>query len=145
MSFTVITPKEEHFQDYYLLRWEVLRKPWNQPLGSERDTNEKESWHFAVVDEDGLIRGVCRLQNNKEGIGQIRYMAVDSRFQGKGLGGMLLQVAEDKAVTLGFTTIILQARENAVPFYQSKGYQIEDKTFILFDSIQHYLMKKDLK
>ena len=32
------TPKE--FEAYYLLRYEVLRKPWKQPFGSEKDDME---------------------------------------------------------------------------------------------------------
>ena len=55
MTFTVVTPQESDFKEYYLMRWQVLRKPWNQPIGSERDANEESSWHFAVKDELGFI------------------------------------------------------------------------------------------
>ena len=39
----IIQPKSpEDFKKYYNLRYEVLRKPWNQPIGSERDRKERD-------------------------------------------------------------------------------------------------------
>jgi predicted GNAT family N-acyltransferase len=38
--------------------------------------------------------------------------------------------------------MILEARENAVPFYKSLGYEILKKSYLLFGEIQHYTMHK---
>ena len=38
--------------------------------------------------------------------------------------------------------IILNARENAVPFYQKLGYNITEKSNLLYGKIQHYRMQK---
>ena len=40
--------------------------------------------------------------------------------------------------------LTFEARENAVPFYKSLGYQIEQESYLLFGEIQHYRMKKAL-
>jgi predicted GNAT family N-acyltransferase len=40
--------------------------------------------------------------------------------------------------------VVLQARESAVPFYKSNGYEIVKKTHLLFNEIPHWLMKKNL-
>ena len=40
--------------------------------------------------------------------------------------------------------IILNARENAVNFYKNSGYEVIRETYILFDKIQHFEMKKVL-
>jgi GNAT superfamily N-acetyltransferase len=72
-------------------------------------------------------------------------MAVNEAFQGKGVGKALIKFLENRAVTMGIGTIILQARENAVNFYLSQGYSVVEKTFLLYDSIQHYLMQKNLR
>ncbi len=135
---------QQEWDKYYQLRWEVLRKPWNQPIGSEKDTSEDTSIHFMALNEQNEILGVCRLQKNSETEGQIRFMAVSKNAQGKGIGKLLIKAAEKKAIELGINTIILQARENAVPFYISCKYEIVEKTFVLFDTIQHYLMTKKL-
>ena len=41
--------------------------------------------------------------------------------------------------------IELQARENAVEFYKNSGFTVKEKSFVLWDIIQHYLMVKDIK
>jgi len=42
-------------------------------------------------------------------------------------------------------TVILHARENTLPFYQHHGYTLVERSFLLFDEIQHYLMSKRLR
>lgn len=135
---------QEEWDKYYHLRWEVLRKPWNQPKGSEKDKSEDTSFHFMAIDRTNKVLGVCRLQKISDTDGQIRFMAVAKDAQGKGIGRELIHAAEIKAKEIGLSTIILQARENAVPFYEACNYQIQEKTFLLFDTIQHYLMTKML-
>jgi GNAT superfamily N-acetyltransferase len=144
MSSIVINPSnDEEWDQYFRIRYEVLRKPWNEPEGSERDAEEDCSWHFAV--KSGLeLTGVCRLQRLADGTGQVRYMAVKYEHQGKGIGALLLDAAEQKGKKEGMHKIILHARENAVPFYENQGYRIVEKSYLLFDSIQHFLMHKDL-
>lgn len=134
---------QEEFNAYYSLRYEVLRKPWMQPPGSEKDDKENQSIHFAAYQEQKIV-GVCRLQYNNEYEAQIRFMAVCPNTQGKGIGKKLLLAAEHRALSEGRKKIVLQARDNAVNFYQSCGYNITQKTFLLWDKIQHYLMEKKL-
>jgi predicted GNAT family N-acyltransferase len=52
---------------------------------------------------------------------------------------------EEKAMFMGIQEIILEARENAVPFYKSIGYVIEKESYLLFGEIQHYRMKKEIR
>lgn len=143
--FRVAEPvKQEDFQKIYDLRYQVLRLPWKQPRGSERDEAEDISTHAMICDDDGRCIATGRLQFNSENECQIRYMAVCDEFRGQGFGTMILEFLEEKARTKSATTIILQARENAVRFYESAGYILEEKTFLLFDAIQHYRMRKQL-
>lgn len=141
----VRAPKtQEEWDKYYQLRWEILRKPWSQPVGSEKDNSEDTSIHFMAIDETNEILGVCCLQKNTKTEGQLRFMAVSESAQGKGIGKLLINAVENKSKELGLKTIILQARENAVPFYKACHYEIQEKTFLLFNTIQHYLMTKKL-
>lgn len=134
---------EKEWSDYYRLRYEVLRKPWGQPLGSEKDDQENESIHFfALVDNEPA--GVCRLQYNSSTEAQIRFMGIDEKFRGKKIGNLLMNEAENTARNDGRTNMVLQARENAVGFYTANGYAIIEKTFLLWDTIQHYKMVKSL-
>jgi predicted GNAT family N-acyltransferase len=128
---------------YYDLRWRVLRAPWQQQ-GPDRDETDDTSIHRMVCNQQGQVLAVARLHRVDSTTGQIRFMAVDAAQQRKGYGSLLLHALEQTARELGLETIILQARENAVPFYLRHGYQTREKTFLLFDEIQHYLMSKRL-
>ena len=146
MKITVIEPQTlEEFKQYYSLRYEILRKPWGQPKGSERDNDDEISHHRMISDGiTGDTIAVGRLQFNTKEEAQIRYMAVADNYQGQGLGSKIVTALEDIALDKGASRIILQARSNAVQFYQSNGYEIVEKTHLLFDEIQHWLMKKEL-
>jgi len=142
----IIEPStSKEFKKYYNLRYEVLRKPWGQPMGSERDKREEISIHRMIVDENsGDVLAVGRLQFNSIHEAQIRYMAVADKFQGKGLGSQIISALEDVARGKGIQRIILSARENALQFYKNNGYEIIEKTHLLFGKIQHWLMRKKL-
>ncbi len=132
------------FEIYFSLRYEVLRKPWHQPLGSERDADEETSVH-AFITENTKAIAVARLQFVDGNTSQVRYMAVDSLQQGRGLGKLVLQFLEEKSLAAGRKKVVLHARENAVKFYERCGYAVKEKSHLLWGEIQHYLMEKELK
>ena len=143
----IIEPKfPEEFKKYYNLRYEVLRKPWQQPFGSEKDERDETSIHRMIIDESTEeALAVGKLQFNSTDEAQIRYMAVADEYQGKGLGTQIMKALEKIALANRAGWIILQARENTLQFYESNGYEIVEKTHLLFGEIQHWLMRKELE
>jgi len=133
----------QEWQRYYALRWQVLRAPW-QATGPEREADDDSSIHRMLCTDDGDVLAVGRLHRVDAHTGQIRFMAVASGQQGKGYGSRLLHSLETAARDIALDRLIIQAREAAVPFYTSHGYTTVEKTFLLFDEIQHYLMRKQL-
>ena len=145
MPITIKQPEtEKEFEAYYDLRWCILRRPWQQPKGSEKDELENESFHVMACDENSNVVAVGRLHFNNKKEARIRYMAVDSEHLEKSIGALILEALEEKAKQECCKTIVLDARENAVGFYQKKGYELLEKSHLLFDSIQHYRMHKYL-
>lgn len=134
---------EEEFKSYFQCRWEILRKPWNQPKGSEIDDKENVSLHVMAIEKNDII-GVGRLTILPDQKGQIRYMGVKENMQGKKVGSKILTYLEKEAQKLNITEIMLNARENAVPFYKSNGYNEKGKSYLLWDEIQHFEMTKTL-
>ncbi|RPI71744.1 MAG: N-acetyltransferase [Ignavibacteriales bacterium] len=132
------------FELYYDLRWRILRKPWNQPRGSEKDELEDESIHVMVFNEDRIPVGVGRAHFNSDEEAQIRYMAVEENWQGKGIGKMILSYLEKKIKNKGARYIVLNARNNAIKFYESHDYKIEKEAHTLFGTIPHFKMKKEI-
>ncbi|MBF9251731.1 GNAT family N-acetyltransferase [Pontibacter sp. 172403-2] len=134
----------EEFEQYYLLRHQTLREPWGQPKGSERVEDDATAVHAMLVDEAGQALGVCRLHLNTPQEGQIRFMGIRADQQGKGLGNLLLTYMNDRARQMGATTMVLHARDYAVNFYRRNGYEIVEESYLLFGTIQHYKMAKQL-
>ena len=126
---------------YYALRYRVLRQPWNQPIGSERDDYELDHMHFAAFDDNEIV-GVGRLDFIQPTTRQIRFMAVEPSGQSKGIGASLMRHMEAEAWDSGAIEIILHARENALGFYEKLGYVCVEPSHLLFGEIQHYFMIK---
>lgn len=133
----------EELEQYYQLRWEVLRKPWEQPIGSERDDIEAQAFHRVIIDTNQVV-GVARLHKYSQEKAQVRYMAVKSNVQGKGYGKKLLEELENTAAQLGVKTIELNARTEAIGFYQQLGYVDQGYCHTLYDHIRHHKMLKTI-
>jgi thioesterase domain-containing protein len=138
-------PKNQaELEQYYHLRWQTLRKLWQQPSGSEKDDLEAQSYHRVIVDDMDKIVGVGRLHKYSQAQAQIRYMAISHHLRGKGLGKLLVIELESVAVQAGVKTIELNARDNAIGFYQQLGYVNEGYSHTLFGEVSHNKMTKTL-
>ena len=141
-GFVIRSPEtDEEFAGYFHLRWQLLRAPWGQPEGSETDELEAECFHLMATENDEVI-AVARLQLNSADEAQIRYMAVRPESQRRGIGRQIIERLEREAASQAVDTIVLDARENAVPFYEALGYHVTEKSYLLFGEIQHYRMQK---
>src|SRR5437660_4239167 len=73
------------WEAYFDLRWRILRRPWDQPRGSERDPLDDSAFHLLITGDDNARALACgRLHLNSPSEAQIRYMAVDENVQGRG-------------------------------------------------------------
>lgn len=126
------------------LRYKILRQPWNQSFDSASDGKESGNVNAFIEDENGNAIACGRLQENENKTGQVRFMAVDTNYQGKGLGRLILKFLEEKGKEMQLEKIELHARENALNFYESSGYRHKEISYKLWDIIQHYLMEKVL-
>ena len=146
MPFHIQQPStEEEFKHYYHLRWKMLRAPWGQPEGSEVDDIEDQCFHVMACTPTNEVIGVARLQFNSKTEAQIRYMAIAENFERKGIGRELVNALEQRAKKASYKTITLDAREPAIGFYKKLEYKIIKKSYLLFDVIQHYQMKKEIQ
>lgn len=141
----IITQPEslQDFERYYDLRWRMLREPWKQPKGSEKDELEERALHIMVCKEDRIPVAVGRAHFNTDVEAQIRFMAVEPRFQKTGLGSVVLKKLEEEVRQLGAQYVILHSRDTAVPFYERHGYKIVSRSHTLFETVPHFLMKKE--
>ena len=73
--------------------------PGDQPLGSEKDEFEKNSFHIMAV-AGGEVIGVGRLHSISAEIFQIRYMAVDEKYRNSGVGTAIIEAMEKQGDSL---------------------------------------------
>ena len=145
MNHKIAEPKTaEDWEMYYELRWKVLRAPWDQPKGSEKEASDASAVNLMILGEDQRPIAVGRVHLEERGLAQVRFVAVEESMQGKGVGRLLMQELEQRARNLGASKVFLQSRENALEFYRRLGYTVTEKTALLFGVIQHYRMEKDL-
>lgn len=144
MAIQFISPATElEWNSYYKIRFESLRKPWGQPEGTEKDDTDSSSINVMML-ENNIPVAVGRLHYNSPTEGQVRYMAVEESCRSMGYGSLVLQELERMAKEANATTMILEARERAIPFYERNGYQVIKQSYLLFGEIQHYTMSKEL-
>ena len=133
----------EEWDIYYDLRYRVMREPLGKERGSERNEGDASAMHFALF-EDGKMLAIARLDKVSETVCQARFVAVESDQQGKGLGKRIMEAVEEHGKASGFSTLVLHARDYALPFYQKLGYTLVGPSYKLFDVLQHYEMVKEL-
>ncbi|MCF7560551.1 GNAT family N-acetyltransferase [Sabulilitoribacter multivorans] len=93
--------------------------------------------------------GICSFFKNNsaqipyENQYQLRGMAVLQKFQGKGIGNIILNYGEKLLKNMSIDIVWCNAREAAVNFYKKNGYQIIGDAFNIKDiGIHHAMFKK---
>lgn len=144
MGIVIKVPETvREWEDYYDLRYRVLREPLGQPRGSERNEGDETGIHFALY-QDHILKAIARLDHSGEKTAQVRFVAVETDQQGSGYGRMIMEATEKEAKKRGDTRMILHARDYAVDFYLKLGYTLIEPSHKLFGILQHYLMERNL-
>jgi predicted GNAT family N-acyltransferase len=108
----------------------------------EVDGLDDESTQIVALDESGIV-ATCRLRYPDPGACKLERMVVDARYRKLGVGGRLLDWAEEEARANGAKTMVLNSQLRVQAFYASHGYEPEGETFMDAD-IEHIRMTKAL-
>jgi predicted GNAT family N-acyltransferase len=132
----------DDYQKALKLRDRVLRQPLGLYFTEAELKKDENDIHFGLFNGD-IILACLILTETENGRMKMRQVAVDSQYQGKGLGKELSLAAEAYALQKGFTVMFCHARKSAAPFYQKLGYHIVGNEFTEVN-IPHYVMEKKL-
>ena len=142
MSLKIIEFGSPSYQKMVELRFQILRNPLGLTFDQANLDKEKEDILIGFF-EDEALEGCCILTpDNKTNI-RLRQMAVVSGLQGKGIGRMIMNFAENVARDRGYKVLHMHARKSAAAFYEKLGYQIIGDEFEEV-TIPHYEMQKNL-
>lgn len=134
---------EKEWEDYYDLRYRILREPLGKPRGSERNALDETGVHLALYDENSTLQAIARLDVAEPGIAQVRFVATEENARGKGYGRKIMEAVEQASIDRGDHKLILHARDYAVDFYLRLDYTLIEKSHLLFGVLQHFLMEKN--
>jgi len=134
-------------KDYYQtlsLRNSVLRKPIGLQFSKDQLSNEIDDFHLGIFLSNECIAClvISKLIDSK--CAKMRQVAVMSKFQGMGIGKLMIIETERRLQNDGFQSIELNARESAIPFYLSLGYSLVGEWFTEV-GIPHKKMLKAIK
>lgn len=124
------------------LRYQILRKPLGLEFVPEELEKEADDILICCMEDDKL-EGCCQLTDIGNKTLRLRQMAVISGLQGKGVGRMLMQFAENVARDLGYKKMVMHARKTAIGFYEKLGYKVTGEEFEEV-TLPHFEMEKEL-
>lgn len=142
MAVKIIDHGTNQYKQMIDLRYHILRKPLGLSFTQQELEEEKNNIHIGCFDDDKL-EGCCMLVPLDNSTIQLRQMAVLSGLQGKGIGKVLMQFAENISRDRGYKKIIMHARKTAIGFYEKSGYTKTGNEFLEV-TIPHYAMEKSL-
>jgi N-acetylglutamate synthase-like GNAT family acetyltransferase len=130
------------WEEVVALRLRILRTPLGLTFTSEELEAERDEIQIAARQGESVVGCLLLMPKSPTQI-KMRQVAVDTPLQGQGIGKDLVLFAEKTARERGFQEIVLNARENVVPFYERLGYTIVSDRFIEV-TIPHFTMQKTL-
>ncbi len=126
VTFAIRKPRTvEEFQEYYDVRYKVLREPLGLPRGSETarpPINEISGIHlYAYLPAEKKMIGAVMGFIGKE-YAKVHALGVFDEYQGCGIGKALMLALEEEFKKRGATKVYLNSRTHTERFYQKLGY-----------------------
>ncbi len=142
MALKLIDHGTREYQQMVDLRYDMLRKPLGLRFDPEELEREKEDILIGAFDDEKIL-GCCLITRIEPETCRLRQMAVHNSLQGKGIGGAMMNFAENVARDRGFRNMTMHARKTAIGFYEKLGYIIKGDEFLEV-TIPHFIMEKRL-
>ncbi len=142
MPLKIIDHGTEDYKKMVELRYNILRKPLGLDFTEEELEKEKSEMLIGAYEDEEML-GCCMLTKVGPQTVRLRQMAVKPGLQGKGIGRVLMQFAENLARDRGNTVVTMHARKTATGFYEKQGYKVVGQEFDEV-TIPHYIMEKQL-
>lgn len=136
----IVAVTDPEYKEVFALRDEVLRKPLGQSLHND-DLSRDYTDAILAAKHDNKVIACLMLHHIHSQEVQLRQMAVYNHWQGKGIGKLLVQFAENYARNKGYSKVMLHARKVAMGFYAGMGYQQYGDMFEEV-GIPHFMMEK---
>lgn len=112
------------------LRYKILLQPLGLKFLDSFRPEEAKYLHIGCVEmlDNKLVGGLILAPVDDDTI-RLMQVAVDTIYQGEGIGRELVKYAEKRAKEAGYTKIVMHAMLFVVDFYEKMGYHSEGDVF----------------
>ena len=128
VTFRMVPHGTRAYIETVVLREKVLREPLNMRFTAKELMKEADQLHLGFWFASHCVAAVVLKPLTPDKI-QLRQMCVHPNFQGRGLGGALLTVAQEVARNENYKMLFLDARISALAFYEKHGFKAIGKHF----------------
>lgn len=142
LSIRPITVGSAAYEEELHIRDLVLRRPIGRSIKDDDLTGEDAYDHFGIFDGDQLL-GTLYRKRLSDTVAQVKQVAVLEAYRKSGLGRTLFSFLFEDSKKCGYQTLVLDARADAVGFYQKLGFHKTGEQKIIF-RLPHYRMELNL-
>ncbi len=142
-AITSVTPGSTNWIVMLELRRRILRTPLGLDYSDAQLAEERHQLHLAAWHGEAIVGTLLIVPPDAEATAKLRQMAIEPRYERRGLGSALVRHAEHALAGMATATIKLAARQNAVGFYEKLGYAACGGIFIEV-TLPHQMMSKRL-
>lgn len=108
----------------YYVRIQAMAKKHHITLRQEFDEHDGPDTRYIVMTDDDFPVATARLYPLDDTSIMIGRVVVLPEYRHQGIGTAVVKECEAWASELGFTTAVLESRENKTDFYLKMGYEI---------------------
>ena len=123
-DFKIIRATELYQQTgAYYVRIQAMARKYKIGLREEFDEFDTPDTKYIVITDDGFPVATCRILERSSTTAEIGRVVVLEDYRGKGLGRLVIESAEKWIKELGFKTVVVESRDEAIDFYHKLGYR----------------------
>ena len=128
----------------YYVRIQAMARKHQIPLEVEFDEHDTPDTKYIVAIDNYLPVATCRLYAIDDAKVMLGRIVVLPEYRRRGIGSRVVREAETWAKEQGFTTAVVDSRDNKIPFYESMGYVADYDHRIEGETFTCYRMEKSL-
>lgn len=128
----------------YYVRIQAMARKHHIPLQVEFDEHDTPDTMYIVAIDDYLPVATCRLYPIDADHMMLGRIVVLPEYRRRGLGTKVVEAAEEWAREQGYTTAVVESRDNKIHFYETMGYVADFSETIVGETFTCYRMMKKL-
>ena len=129
----------------YYVRIQAMARKHQIPLDVEFDEHDTPQTKYIVVIDDYLPVATCRMYAIDANSVMLGRIVVLPEYRHQGLGTLVVREAEKWARELGYSSAVVESRDNKIQFYENMGYVADYSQKIVGETFTCFRMTKDLK